>query len=484
MAKIFCAILRTQKYPDQWKVEHGVQIPKSSNSPENLDELRIISKTNFMSKIFEGFIVDWLLPTISPYLDISQFGGFKGLSTTHYLIKFLDYIHSILDQNQPKAAMAALIDLSKAFNRVDHNLIIEDLFLMKCPSFLLRFIFSYLSGRILIVNYHGAAASPKPLPGGAPAGCYLGGLIFVIKFNGALMRPKIARPIQNSDVFADFGHWKYFDDVSVASSVNLKQDLQTETCQRPKPLNFDEKSELSLPKEKNRLNDCLKMFEDFTIQQKLKINQEKTKLMLFNMSQKYRFPLELGFSDGVHLEVIESAKILGVVISNTLKWSLNTDYIITKAMKRLWTLRKLQKCGLSQQFILEVYKKEIRSILEYNVPVWNEGLTQKDSQKIEKIQKIVLKMLLKSNYSSYTEACNHYKIEKLHSRRQKLCLNFAKKEFKKPKNGIVKKIHSKSKRISNKRIVLEPKARTTRYYKSAIPYMAILLNHFNIRDSQ
>ena len=118
--------------------------------------------------------------------------------------------------------------------------------------------------------------------------------------------------------------------------------------------------------------------------------------MLFNMSKKYRFPLELGFSDGVHLEVIESAKILGVVISNTLKWSLNTDYIITKAMKRLWTLRKLQKCGLSQQFILEVYKKEIRSILEYNVPVWNGGLTQKDSQKIEKIQKIVLKMLLKT----------------------------------------------------------------------------------------
>ena len=82
----------------------------------------------------------------------------------------------------------------------------------------------------------------------------------------------------------------------------------------------------------------------------------------------------------------------------------NTEYITSKAMKRIWTLRKLQKMGLSHQFILDVYVKEIRSILEYNVPLWNGSLTQKDSQKIEKIQKIVLKLLLKGGYTSYTDA--------------------------------------------------------------------------------
>merc|ERR1711954_351445 len=104
-------------------------------------------------------------------------------------------------------------------------------------------------------------------------------------------------------------------------------------------------------------------------------------LMLFNMSQKYRFPLEISFSDGENLEVIDSTKILGVIISNNLKWSKNTEYITSKAMKRIWTLRKLLKMGFSHQFILDVYIKEMRSILEYNVPLWNGNLTQKDKSK-------------------------------------------------------------------------------------------------------
>ena len=133
------------------------------------------------------------------------------------------------------------------------------------------------------------------------------------------------------------------------------------------------------------LLECLQNFEGFTKDQNMKINNNKTMLMLFNMSQKYRFPLEISFSDGENLEVIDSTKILGVIISNNLKWSQNTEYITSKAMRRIWTLRKLQKLGLSQKFILDVYVKEIRSILEYNAPLWNGGITSSESQKIEKI---------------------------------------------------------------------------------------------------
>ena len=137
--------------------------------------------------------------------------------------------------------------------------------------------------------------------------------------------------------------------------------------------------------------------------------------------------------------------------------------------------------GLSHQFILDVYVKEIRSILEYNVPLWNGSLTQKDSQKIEKIQKIVLKLLLKGGYTSYTDACKLFNIEKLYMRRQKLSLNFARKEYKKSQNGIFKKIHSRSKRSMNKKLVFEPMARTMRYYNSAIPYLSRLLNSHNVK---
>ena len=174
--------------------------------------------------------MDWLLPIISPFLDPNQFGGFKGLSIVHYLIKFLDFIESKLDKREPHSVIAASIDLSKAFNRCDHNLIIEDLFHMKCPSWLLRLVASYLTKRTLILTYNGASSSEKHLPGGAPAGCLLGGLIFILKFNGAFLRPKIPRPI------GQFFHAKYFDDVSTAASVDLKKDLQKDLVQRQKPL--------------------------------------------------------------------------------------------------------------------------------------------------------------------------------------------------------------------------------------------------------
>ena len=208
----------------------------------------------------------------------------------------------------------------------------------------------------------------------------------------------------------------------------------------------------------------------------MKINGEKSKLMLFNMTQKYRFPPELSFSDGNYLEVLDSMKVLGVIISNSLKWKENTDFITSKARAEIWTIRRLDNLGFDDQFILDVYKKEIRSILEYNVPVWNGSITRKESNKIEDVQKSVLRVLLKNKYSPYTEACKTFKLEKLYKRRIQLCIKFSRKEYNKQNNGIFTKAQSKSKRIKNNMLVTEPKARTSRYYKSAIPYLSRLLN--------
>ena len=163
-------------------------------------------------------------------------------------------------------------------------------------------------------------------------------------------------------------------------------------------------------------------------------------------------------------------------MSNSLKWTENTDLITSKARSRIWTLRRLKKLGFDHKFILEVYIKEIRSILEYCVPLWNGSLTKKESEKIEKIQKSVLKLLLKNHYISYSEACEQFNLEKLYIRRQKLCVQFSNKEYKKPDNGIFEKFQPKSKRLAHTKVVLEPKTRTERHYKSAIPYLSRLLN--------
>lgn len=83
---IFNTITSTAVYPEQLKTEHQLPVPKSY-PPQSEDHLRNISKTPFMSKVYESFIAGWLLPIIKSFLDPGQCGGLKGLSVTHYLIK-------------------------------------------------------------------------------------------------------------------------------------------------------------------------------------------------------------------------------------------------------------------------------------------------------------------------------------------------------------------------------------------------------------
>ena len=137
---IFNLITQTAVYPPQWKVEHQIAIPKVF-PPESENELRNISKTPFLSKVYESFLGEWLLGIVEPHLDPGQC-GMKGASITHYLIKLLHFVHSTLDLRQPHAVLAAFIDMSKAFNRIDHTLLIEDLFDMHTPAWLLRILIS------------------------------------------------------------------------------------------------------------------------------------------------------------------------------------------------------------------------------------------------------------------------------------------------------------------------------------------------------
>ena len=147
---IFNHISLTSVYPKQWKVEHQIPIPKVT-PPASEDDLRNISKTPFFSKVYESFIADWLLEIVGPFLDPGQC-GLKGSSITHYLIQLLHFVFSTLDLRQPHAVLAAFIDLSKAFNRVDHSILIQDLYDMHTPAWLLKIIFSYLSERSMALT--------------------------------------------------------------------------------------------------------------------------------------------------------------------------------------------------------------------------------------------------------------------------------------------------------------------------------------------
>ena len=159
------------------------------------------------------------------------------------------------------------------------------------------------------------------------------------------------------------------------------------------------------------------------------INRSKTNILNFTKSRKWDFPPEVTFSNGELLQTKSETKLVGVIVSDDLKWSKNTEYICSKARKKLWILRRLDKLGLSPEKMFDVYSKEIRSILELAVPVWHSGLTRQQSADIERIQKIAFKLILKENYTNYSIACEALGTQTLYERRIKLCKNFASKNL-------------------------------------------------------
>ena len=185
---------------------------------------------------------------------------------------------------------------------------------------------------------------------------------------------------------------------------------------------------------------------------------------------------------GKYLEVVESFKLLGVKIRSDLKWSENTDYICQRGYGRLWMLRRLKVLGANESELIDVYEKQVRSLLELAVPVWQPSLTLQESIQIERVQKTAFNIILGSKYESYENALNKLGQVRLSSRRQKLCHKFAKKCRNNPKysNWFCPMIIGPSKtRLGMKRKDNQLKTvptRTSRFENSPLPYMTRILN--------
>ena len=180
---------------------------------------------------------------------------------------------------------------------------------------------------------------------------------------------------------------------------------------------------------------------------------------------------------GNELLLVEEMKLLGVIVRIDMKWISNTKNIISKCYSRLWMLRNLKRYGADETQLKKVYIQQIRSILEMACPVWNAGLTQKEIRDLERIQKISLSIILGQGHVSYTESLEHFNIDPLTTRREKLCLNFIKKTLKNDKfkgwfNPNVNTVNTRSVKMP----LLDVHTRTRRYEKSPLPYMTKLYN--------
>ena len=175
--------------------------------------------------------------------------------------------------------------------------------------------------------------------------------------------------------------------------------------------------------------------------------------------------------------MIEKAKLLGLVISSDMSWSSNTEYMVGRANHKLWILRRLKRLGATPDDLLDIYIKQVRSILEYAVPVWHPSITGEQRLEIERVQKSAFHIILGECYRSYTSSLKALSMATLHSRRVKLCKKFARKSAKSEKFRHWFKVYSKPSFTRTKPYQYCPVfSRTVRYEKSPISYLTTILN--------
>ena len=149
------------------------------------------------------------------------------------------------------------------------------------------------------------------------------------------------------------------------------------------------------------------------------------------------------------------------------------------------SLRRLRGLGATEVEMLDVYMKQVRSVLELAVPVWQPALTQQEARQIERVQRCALYIILGDQYLSYENALETLECQNLDERRKKLCENFAKKSLKNPRyktwfcanNAPPPSINTRQEATRTPTMFNPVETRTDRFKKSPIPYLTDLLNN-------
>ena len=174
------------------------------------------------------------------------------------------------------------------------------------------------------------------------------------------------------------------------------------------------------------------------------INEMKCNIINFNYSEKNIVPQNLKLN-GNEIESVKQIKLLGVIITDDLKWEENTSLNCSKASSKLYILSKLKLFGLQIEALINIWKVMLRPITEYAAPLWHSGLSDADTKIIEYLQKKVLGMILgtifidhKKYYKirnepvTYAYELQKYGLTTLHQRREVLTQKFALETIKNP----------------------------------------------------
>ena len=470
-SKPIAAILNNSIRKGVWaefqKVELVTPIGKVSN-PKTVKDLRPISCLMTITKIMEKIVCKYVVNDLKNNLDISQFAGQKGLSTEHYLVKMIDRILGYLDRNSTDESCAVLttfLDFSQAFNRVDHTLMMKSFIRNGVRPSLLPFISNYFENRTMVVKWHNHFSESYHLPGSSAQGSTFGVIGFISITN------------DNLNCVPEDDRWKYMDDSSICEKINLQKiGLASHNLKIHVPSNIPVHNQI-VKNVNLKTQKYLNEINIWTDSMKMKLNENKTNAMIFNNTKNYQFTSDLSLK-GKTLDIVDEVKLLGVIISNDLKWDKHVQKIVKEANIRMKILYTASKFTKSIGDLKKIYIAFIRSKLEYACTVWHSNLTNENRSDIERIQKCAFKIILGKYYTSYENALDKLNMKTLNERRQTLCLNFAKKGLKiKAMQKLFPKYtnkHNMKTRNGMKYVVNFAKSK--KYFNSSIPYFQKLLN--------
>lgn len=347
---IFNTILTTSIYPDLWKWAKVIPLPKSNR------EYRPISVLPFLSKVFEKIMSKQMNEHISNNnLLSSKQSGFRskrGCITT--LIDVSEDLRYIVDNGD--IAFLTLLDHSKAFDSVDHEILIKKLkHFFGYSETSSKLILSYLRNREQVVVSQDRSSTSATLSRGVPQGSVLGPLLFSIYIND------LPRVINSCKIHM------YADDVQLYTSSNVRN---VENC----ILNLN--AELNLVFEWARMN-------------RLTLNPKKSQCLVIFKKIYDTSSIPKVSINGVDIAYVNNTKNLGMIFNNTLTWKNQISKASGKVygiLRSLWS----SQYYTPQKIRFVLAKSFILPTLLYGCEIFS-GCDSADKAKLASVYKSVVR---------------------------------------------------------------------------------------------
>ncbi|KAL9917892.1 uncharacterized protein ACN427_000469 [Glossina fuscipes fuscipes] len=328
ISKIFNMSLCSGVFPSCWKSSFLIPIHKSG-SRQFVENYRGIAKLSVLPKLFERIVTQHLAFAINSYISPHQHGLRKGRSTVTNLLEFTCHVFKAFSSGSRTDVIYT--DLSKAFDLVNHRLLIFKLQASGFPPYLVKWISSYLHNRSFRVLFNFISSDEFPVTSGVPQGSHLGPILFSLYINDL---PSV---VNSSQILM------YADDVKLFSSFSVES-------------------------QSHQLQGDLDNFVAWCSLNLLQLNLSKCKKLSFSRRKSF---ITQYFIDSHKLEDVDSITDLGVLFDHRLRFNLHIELSISKARSALGFIKRWSK-ELDDPYITKrLYMCLVRPILEYASVVWS-----------------------------------------------------------------------------------------------------------------